>query len=527
MQETFEQFLLQAAKAWRWRWLGMIVCWVVVVFGTGFVLMMPDVYESEARIRIDADSALRPLMKGLAVNTDVRDQVRMMQQTLLSRPNLQQVARSVDLDVTVTSEAQEQAMLAGLKSRIKVRSAGGLLFIVSYRDTDPIRAREVVQTLLTIFIESNLGENREDMEQAEIFLTSQIRNYESQLKASEEKAARFRAENMSIISSAGSFVQKIEEAQKAVAITEMSLREAKVTVDELVKRLAATPQYLSPGDTTTAFNSEGQVTTTYSRLVVLQQNLDDLLVKYTEKHPDVISLRRRIDALVAQYNRERSGDQIPIDGGPRVLNPVYEQISLRVVDMRSEVSRFESRKQSAREALDRLAQRASFAPAVEAEMAALNRDYGTIKTQYESLLARRESARLSRAMESSSDSLQFRTIDPPQIPAEPSGPPRLLYLFMVLAMSFGAGGGAAFVRSQLTDTFSIPTTLSNAFQYPVIGTVSLVSDIAEKVRGFWRDLPFYAAACVPVAVVSLAMALLPYADRLRDAMETSPLARIF
>lgn len=526
MQETFEQFLLQAAKAWRWRWLGMFVCWLVAVTGTGYVLMLPDVYESEARIRVDADSALRPLMQGLAVNNDVRSQVRMMEQTLLSYPNLQQVARSVDLDVYVETDEQEQSMLAGLKNRIKVKSAGGQLFVVSYQDTDPIRAREVVQTLLTIFIESNLGENREDMEQAEIFLTSQIRNYESQLKASEEKVARFRAENMAIISSAGSYVQKIEEAQKVLAVTEMSLQEANVTVVELKKRLAATPQYLNPGDTTSAFNTEGQVTTTYSRLRALQQNLDDLLIKYTENHPDVISLRRRIDALVAQYNRERDGDQIPIEGGLRVLNPVYEQISLRLVDMGSEVSRLESRKEGAKAALDQLAQRASFAPAIEAEMAALNRDYGTIKTQYESLLARRESARLSRAMESSSDSLQFRTVDPPQIPAKPSGPPRLIYLFMVLALSFGAGGGAAFVRSQLSDTFSIPANLSNAFQYPVIGTVSLVTDIAERARGFWRDLPFVAAACVPVSIVIIAITLLPYADRLRDAVETSPLGNV-
>lgn len=527
MQETFDQILIQVFQAWRWRWLGMLVCWLVAIAGTGYVMLLPDVYQSEARIRIDADSALRPLMKGLAVNSNTSGQVRLMQQTLLSRPNLQQVARSVDLDVTVSTEAQEQEMLTALKNRIQVRAAGGALFSVSYRDTDPVRARDVVQTLLTIFIESSLGENREDMQQAEVFLTSQIRNYESQLKAAEEKTARFRAENAGVISSAGSFVEKMEAANRVVVVTEQSRQEAVATVSELKERLALTPQYLSPGDTVSNFNSDGQETTSYSRLRALQQTLDDLLVRYTENHPDVVAMRRRIDALVAQYNRERSGDQIPIDGGPRVLNPVYEQISLRLIDMRSEVTRLDRRKENAQAALDALSQKASYAPAIEAEMAALNRDYGTIKHQYEELLNRRESARLSRAMESSTDSLQFRTIDPPQIPAEPSGPPRLVYLLAVLVMSFGAGGGAAFLRSQLSDTFSLPSTLSNAFQYPVIGTVSVVGDIADKAKGYWRYTPFYAAACLPLFLVGTAILLLPYGARLREALELSPLGSVF
>jgi polysaccharide chain length determinant protein (PEP-CTERM system associated) len=526
MQETLDQLLIHLRQAWRWRWLGMLVCWLVAVSGTAYVIMLPDVYESEARIQIQADTALRPLMQGLAVNNNTRDQVRLMQQTLLSRPNLQQVARSVDLDVTVSTAAQEQAMLVALKNRIKVRAAGGQLFSVSYQDTDPGRAREVVQTLLTIFIESNLGKNREDIEKAEIFLTSQIRSYESKLKASEERSARFRAENMNVISTTGSYVEKIEKARDAVALAEQSRQEAVVMVEQLANRLASTQQYLSPGDTISEFNSEGQITATYARLRSLQQQLDDLLVRYTESHPDVIAMRKRIDALVAQYNRERSGEEIPINGGPRIFNPVYEQISLRLVDMRSEVLRLESRKENTQGQLDALAEKMSFAPAVEAEMAALNRDYGTIKTQYEALLGRREAARLSRAMESSTDSLQFKTIDPPQIPAKPSGPPRVLYLFMVLGLSFGAGGGVAFVRSQLSDTFSIPSSLSAAFEYPVIGTVSLVTDITEKARGFWRHAVFYVAASIPFAIVSVAMIMLPYAARFREMIEMSPLGSV-
>lgn len=527
MQETVEQLLAYASQAWRWRWLGVAVSWVVAIFGILYVTMLPDVYESEARIRIDQDSALRPLMQGLAVNNDLREQVRIMQQTLLSRPNLQKVARAVDLDITVNTDAQEQAMLESLLGRTKVRSVGGQIFGVSYRDTNPQRARDVVQALLTIFIESNLGENREDMEQAELFLSAQIKAYEGQLIAAEEKQARFRAENMAILSSAGSYVQKIEDAQKSLRTTELSLEEAHVTAQTLQARLETTPRYLSPGDSVSALERNANVSTTYSRIQSLQQTLDELLLKYTENHPDVITLKERIALLVEQYNREQSGESVAVDVGPRVLNPVYEQISLRLVDARAEVSRLERRKANAEQVVDSLARKASIAPSVEAEMAAMNRDYGTIKAQYESLLARRESARLSRAIETSTDSLQFRTVDPPQVPAEPSGPPRSVYLFMALLAAFGAGGGAAFLRSQLSDTFSIPANLSQTFQVPVIGSVSRVSDLAVRAKGFVGNITFFAAVSAPMLMIMAAAIVMPYTAGLREVLETTPLGSLF
>lgn len=523
MQETVEQILAQAIQAWRWRWLGVIASWFVAVAGAFYVTTLPDVYESEARIRIDADSALRPLMKGLAVNSDMRDQVRIMEQTLLSRPNLEKVARTVDLDVTVNNVAQEQAMLESLKGRIKMRSVGGQIFGVSYRDTNPVRAREVVQALLTIFIEANLGENREDMAQAELFLASQLKAYEGQLISIEEKQARFRAENLNILSSSGRYVDRIEAGQSAVVAATQSLDEVKVMAATLAARLGATPQYLSPGDSVSALERNSQISSTYSRIQSIQQTLDELLLQYTESHPDVIALKQRRELLVEQYNRERSGESAPIDIGPRVLNPVYEQIAIRLIDARAEVNRLEQRKVTAEEALVNLREKASIAPGVEAEMAALNRDYGTLKIQYESLLGRLESARLSRAMETSTDSIQFRTVDPPQVPAEPSGPPRTTFLFGVLFMAFGAGGGVAFVRSQLADTFAIPAGLSDAFHIPVIGTVSRVSDLAVRARGFIGNLTFFAAAAIPVVVVLGTMMLMPYTSGFREMIELSPL----
>jgi protein tyrosine kinase modulator len=525
MQETFEQLLQHAGQAWRWRWLGMAVCWFVVIFGTGYVAILPDVYESEARIRVDSDSALRPLMEGLAVNTNLEDQVRIMEQTLLSRPNLEQVARTVDLDVTVTNEAQQQSMLLKLKNRIKVRSAGGQLFSVSYKDTNPARAREVVQSLLTIFIESNLGENREDMEQAELFLSAQIKAYEGQLKAAEESQARFRSENMAILSTAGSYIDKIEAAQVAIAKTDQAMQEANVTVEQLNQRLGVTPRFLRLGETSSANGSQGG-SSTYGRIQSLQNTLDELLLQYTESHPDVISVKQRIASLVDQYNREKSGEREPATLGPQMLNPVFEQVSLRLVDAKSEVTRLERRKLNAEEWLMTLGKKASIAPSVEAEMAALNRGYGTIKAQYESLLGRREAARLSRAIEATTDSIQFRTVDPPQIPAEPSGPPRGLYLFVVLLAAFGVGGGAAFVRSQLSDTFSVPTSLSETFHIPVIGTVSRVSDLAVRAKGFVGNITFFGAAAVPVVIIVGAAIVMPYTARLREAIELSPLGTL-
>src|SRR5665213_4446435 len=76
---------------WRRKWIAAAICWIVCIVGWPAVFRIPNVYESQARVYVDVDSLLTPLLRGLAVESNPLQQLDYMQRTLLSRPNMEQV----------------------------------------------------------------------------------------------------------------------------------------------------------------------------------------------------------------------------------------------------------------------------------------------------------------------------------------------------------------------------------------------------------------------------------------------------
>ena len=187
MNEIITEVLSYAKAMWRYRWLSLIIAWAVSITGWIFVILLPDKFESEARIYVDTGSLLAPLLKGIAVENNLDQEVTIMQRTLLSRPNLEQVMRMNDLDLTATEPDEVEAMLAGLARDISITAQTKNLFSIAYSHTNPRQAQSVVQSILTIFVENNLGESRTDMESARGFIEKQIAEYERQLRQAEQR----------------------------------------------------------------------------------------------------------------------------------------------------------------------------------------------------------------------------------------------------------------------------------------------------------------------------------------------------
>ena len=144
MQDLVHQILATARGMWKFRWPGLIVAWAVALIGVVVVWRIPDQYEASARIYVDTDSILKPLMSGLAVQPNVEQQIGMLSRTLISRPNLEKLVRMADLDLKNQSKADQETLIEKLQKGIELRTAGGVnLYSMSYRDAEPERARAV------------------------------------------------------------------------------------------------------------------------------------------------------------------------------------------------------------------------------------------------------------------------------------------------------------------------------------------------------------------------------------------------
>ncbi len=203
MNEVYAKFISYLNSIWRRRWYVIAISWFLCGAGWTFVASMPDKYDSHARIYVDMDTMLGPLMRGLAVQTNLFQQIDVMHRTLLSRPNLEKVILMTDLDLGVHTDEARETLIESLRQRIRLRQQGQNLFNVAFSDTDPAMAKRVVQAVLQIFVEGNLGASRKDMDSARRFLDDQIRDYEQQLAEAETRLADFKRKNMGFLPGGG------------------------------------------------------------------------------------------------------------------------------------------------------------------------------------------------------------------------------------------------------------------------------------------------------------------------------------
>src|SRR3569832_899688 len=99
MQEAIAQVLQHVRASWRYRWLIALVAWPLCISGWIYVHSLPDQYQASARVYLDTQSMLRPLLSGLAVQSNAQSEVVLMTRTLLSRPILEKVSRMTDQDL--------------------------------------------------------------------------------------------------------------------------------------------------------------------------------------------------------------------------------------------------------------------------------------------------------------------------------------------------------------------------------------------------------------------------------------------
>ncbi|MEX2453630.1 MAG: XrtA system polysaccharide chain length determinant [Rhodospirillaceae bacterium] len=483
------------------RWYALAIAWLVCGAGWTMVASLPDKYESEARVYVDMDTMLGPLMAGIAVQVNMFQQIDVMQRTLLSRPNLEKVILMTDLDLKITSDQQKDALIRRLENSISVRQQGRNLFRVSYSDSEPAITKRVVQAVLQIFVESNLGSSRRDMDSTRRFLMDQIQDYEKQLETAEGRLADFKRKNMGMLPGDGNYYSHMQAMRTQLGRTQAQISEASSVRDEFRQQLESVPQFLelSGGGPEIAFASamsDGPESDTQLRVFELQKVVDSLMTRYTEKHPDVATAIKRLETLKQELEAERNGgpggammDDVastqPNPGEPSknvVPNPVYEQLKLQLVQQEAAIAAFTRRAEKEEVEVGKWEQMAGRVPQVEAELSRLTRDYEIVKRGYEELRRRQESARLASDMETKAQQVQFRIVDPPQQPNKPSGPNRPLFMAVVLVAGLGAGLAFAFLLGQVNSTFQTVQRLRQTFALPVLGSVTAITSIGERRR---------------------------------------------
>ncbi|TCO74328.1 XrtA system polysaccharide chain length determinant [Chromatocurvus halotolerans] len=503
MQEALSQILSYVWGVWRFRWLALIVAWVIALAGWAYVWQMPESYVATARVYVDTNSVLRPLLRGLAITPNIDQRISMLSRTLLSRPNLEKLSRMTDLDLIATTESQKAALIERLRSSISLSGsrANASLYEIAVRDRDRDVARRVTQSLITVFIESSLNEKRADSTGAQAFLDEQIAEYEARLIEAESRLARFKQKNADVVpGSSGDYYSRLQAARSNLATARLELDELQNRRSELQRQLdGEEPVFLGGGSGNAMQNSPLD-----QRIQTLNVRRDELLARYTDQHPQVRQISGLIDELQAKKQEEMAAMSPGMGSGFGNLNasPVYQGMRAMLAETEARVAELRVRVEEYQRRVDDLNGKVVQIPEVEAQLQQLNRDYEVVSRQHQELLQRRESARLGQDVESNASDVTFRVIDPPYVPLVPNEPNKLLLNVGVVVVALGAGVALALLLALLKPLIADARMLANTTGLPLLGTVTLNSKVHERRSENWRLAGF--AACTLLLLVTAA-----------------------
>jgi polysaccharide chain length determinant protein (PEP-CTERM system associated) len=469
---------------WRYRWQGLAATVATGVVGATIITLMPNRYEASARVYVDTQSILKPLMQGLAVQPNLDQQVQMMARTLINRPNVERVVRMADLDLRSKSPQERERIVDMLVKEIQVKPAGGQnLYAISYKGDTTDSAQKVVQSLLSIFVESNLGDKRRDAEQAKRFIDEQLAIYEKKLLEAEAALKEFKVRNIAVMPNlAQDYVARSADLQKEGDGARLEMRQLENSREALRRQLAEEkPSFVGSDGSGSGVRVP---TETEQRLEAARKRLDELVVRYTDEHPDVIHARTIVSELQGQreIERKREAETGMRSNGASVLipNKVYQDLKVALADVESKLASARARMAESERRLLVARDAAQTVPKVEAEYLQLTRDYEVNKKSYEQLLTRRESAQISGSMDNSGVS-ELRVVDPPRVSPTPSSPNKPILLIAVLLVSLAAGVATAVLRAQATAAFFDVRAVRARLGAPVLGAVSMVLD-AEAMK---------------------------------------------
>jgi protein tyrosine kinase modulator len=491
MHELADQLLSHVRAAWRYRWYAAVFAWLIALGGWTAVHQLPNRYEAHARVFVDTQSMLRPLLAGIAVPPNVDQMVAMMGRTLISRTNMEKVIEMTGIEPAADSTVNREQLIARLMRDLSIKSAGREnLYTIAYSDSDRGRSKRVVQSLLTIFVEGSVGDQRKDSDSARVFIEDQLASYSAKLVAAESAVVAFKRRHQGLIPGEGqNFYGPLGEAKAALRKATLELNEAQNSRDAIQQQIADVAR--ARGQDPEKAVLAKPLSELDLRIRALEQKLDGLRLVYTEQHPDIVASKRIVEQLKLQRAADEDtkvSEQTP--AGAAVEKPaarvpqgaLYDQLKFSLAAAEANIAAMKARVADYTIRYNELQAAAHALPQIEAEYKQLTRDYEVIKARYDKLLERRESAEISGAVEASDVGMGFRVVEPPQVPPAPVSPNRVQLNSLVLLAALVGGAGLAVLLSQLKVTFSDEQRLREASGMRVLGSVAMSWNVKQKRR---------------------------------------------
>jgi polysaccharide chain length determinant protein (PEP-CTERM system associated) len=481
-----QKILTVVHSAWRFRWAALLAAWVVAMLGWAAVLAIPGRYDTSAQVYVDTSTLLRPLLQDMTVSPSTNNQVDLVRQALIARPQLEKVIDSTDLKARATSAAARESLVNALGTQIRIVTDGqSRNYTITYSDSDPEVSYQVVRALLDAFVGQSVQANRMDAEGTVEFMQGQVDEFGARLTAHDSALAEFKRRHIGAMpDDRGGYYERLQSEMTDLDRLDAELSVATHSRDQLRQRLLGG----GPGEGASAVSSSYD-----GRIAAARARVDELLLTYTDSWPEVVRLKETIKSLEAQravelQNSRNNPDALGTPGAGST-NLVTQQLQINLNQVDVQIASLRAQRADRERRVRELTSAIETTPKVEEELLALTRNRALDQMQYDALVRKLESARLSDQAQRS-QSVDFRTISPPVVPLMPAAPDRGLLAIAVLIAALAAGGGVAYLFSLLRPVYLTSDEIRERLAgVPVIGSIGRV----ESPRAVRRERQAMAA----------------------------------
>jgi polysaccharide chain length determinant protein (PEP-CTERM system associated) len=485
--------------ALRRRWFLIVPFFLITLGGIYLSIVMPKTYEASALILVEHQSVPPEYVRS-TISMDIESRISNISQQIMSRTNLEKIIRHFPL---YTGEKYEkmpmEAKIESLKKLIQIKvipeRRGAGAFTISFREKDPPTVMDVTNMLAEFYIEENTKARESQAIGTSSFLNEELNAMQKRLEEFDEKIRIYRLNNSgSLPEQFETNLRNLERLQAQKAARQEYLKSARIQLIVLEREIAEglSTTVLLQGGPNPAARGQQQPPLTLDQMRFLY---DDLITKYTEKHPDVINLKRAIAELEQKAGENKNGSEGHFQPGAGLQAIQHDKLKREIMAAEEDLIGIEKE-------IALFQRRIDETPKREHELLSLRRGYDNLKSTHDSLLHKKLQAEIALNMEIRQGGDQFRIIDRAVLPERPVEPDMRKILLMTLFAALATGGGLVFMLEYFDNSFKNIDAIESFLGLPVLATI-------PEIRG--RKEIVLQKAMSGISIVSILLSMIAFA----------------
>jgi polysaccharide chain length determinant protein (PEP-CTERM system associated) len=495
----------------RWQFLVPFFCGWLLVWGVSWLI--PSTYRSGTLILVEQPSVPEKYVVS-NIDSDIQQQLDSITQQILSRTRLLHIIDTLGLYASERKHKTPDDLVEKMRKDIEIELTHGddtrklSAFNIYYANRDPKMAQSATAELANLFITENLEQRQQRSANTTSFLEDQLAQARAKLLEQDQRVRVFKDQHLGELpDQMQSNLQILAGLQSQVQANQDSLNRAKqqnTYLESLINQYRAMDRGTKPGET----GGPAALAEIDKQLDQLKAQLADLTSHYTDKHPDVRKTREQIariestrTRIVAEMNDRANRPNTEAQTAATPLDP--KNAPLLDLESQLKANRLEivNREAEIKDEHNKIAQyqgRLNMAPVMEQQYTDITRDYEQSKTDYESLLKKKNESEMSTDLEKTQQGEHFRMLDPPNLPIKPYKPNRLMLCGAGLAVGLFFGGAFSFGKEMLSGKLYSEREIKKVVPFEVLAEIPPIESEEEKsahLRGAWLA----AAAAVVIA----------------------------